>query len=83
MSRTTFPCPNNRKDCSLVYNGGTTTLLHSPVVYDLNGKPIGGGSNKVTSSAGCINCGTHFLECRTELERAQGVAPNWTPVERR
>lgn len=71
------PCPFMRDDCRFVSEGGMTTCIHSPLVYDRGGRPVAGGSNTVQGTTRCLACGKRFLSSQTELARAQGQPPEW------
>lgn len=66
-----------RNDCRFQDKGCQRTLMHSPVVYDKEGKPIGGGSNTITSLVKCSTCGKVWFSKQTELEQAQGKHVDW------
>ena len=71
-------CPESRDDCRFQNLGGTRTLLYSPIVYDRDGKPVGGGSNRVTTAVRCNTCNQTWAKTQTELEIAQDKSAQWT-----
>jgi hypothetical protein len=76
------PCPDPGRDCRFETLPGMQTLLYSPVIYNRNGEPVGGGGNSISQSVRCLTCGKKWIESRKELEIAQGVKPNWQEVKR-
>lgn len=61
--------------------GGFVTLMYSPLVYNKEGKPVGGGSNTRKLGIKCVNCGSIWKSHQTELEDAQGKQRTWELVE--
>lgn len=57
------------------------TLMHSPFVYDREGRVTGGGNNRVTCGIQCYFCGNRWGSQATEREDAQGKPRQWTLVE--
>ena len=70
-------CPEQREDCRFQDEGYAMTSMHSPIVRDRSGKPVGGGCNRVSRSVLCVKCKNRWLSRATELEDAQGVAREW------
>jgi len=65
-------CPDGRDDCRFRFEGGMSTAMHSPIVYDRSGAPVGGGCNTLDQFMFCIACNRRFRASGTELEFAQG-----------
>lgn len=65
-------CPDGRDDCRFRHEGGSCTAMHSPIEYDRNGAPIGGGCNIMSQSVFCVACSRRFVATGTQLEFAQG-----------
>lgn len=53
------------------------TSMHSPLIYDRDGNPVGGGSNIFTASVRCNNCKKRWGYSQTELEIAQDAVRNF------
>jgi hypothetical protein len=70
-------CPDSRSDCRFVSLGASMTLMYSPIVYDKDGKPVGGGANRITSMVECRSCGKFFISNQTELQRRLKEPRNW------
>ena len=66
--------------CRIVHNGGTSTLMWSPIEYDGNGNPVSGGGNRMNSTKSCNTCGKMWSQSATELEIAQGKA-EWVEIK--
>lgn len=66
-----------RTDCRFVRGYSISTAMHSPIQYDRDGRPVGGGMNTTTTEMQCLTCGRMWAEKRTDLEMAQGVPPKW------
>jgi len=69
-------CPDGRKDCRFSYEG-MTTLIHSPIQYDREGNPVGGGVNRVDKVAKCSVCRRVWISRQSELEDTQGKVREW------
>lgn len=67
--------------CEFVDEGESRTLMSSPIRYDRNGTPIGGGTNTVTKLCRCTAHDQRFQSKQTELEDAQGVERKWERIE--
>lgn len=72
-------CPQGRTDCRFSSGGGLSTCMSSPIQYDRSGAPVSGGANTTSWRLHCSTCHSSWSEIRTDLERAQGKAPEWTP----
>lgn len=70
-------CPDRRKDCRFERLGGAKTMMYSPIIYNREGKPVGGGANVCTYGIRCGTCGKFFTARQTDLETAQGKPRNW------
>jgi len=51
--------------------------MHSPVIYDRDGKAISGGGNNVEKWLRCIICDRQWMSSQKELEDAQDKPRNW------
>lgn len=70
--------PNCTDDsCEFVDEGGSVTLMHSPIRYDRHGTPVGGGGNKRTRLVRCLIHNECFESKQTELDDARGVERQW------
>jgi hypothetical protein len=77
-----FPkCSSVSESCRFVSEGGSITLMYSPIQYNHNGEPVGGGGNVKTCGIRCIICKKRWMSKQTELKDAQGVAREWKLVE--
>lgn len=65
-------CPDGRDDCRFRHEGGSCTAMHSPLVFDRNGNPVGGGGNAMVQSIHCVACNRRFVATGTELDFVQG-----------
>jgi hypothetical protein len=70
-------CPYDRTDCQFAHENGWRTLMHSPVIYDRDGKAISGGGNNVEKWLRCIICDRQWMSSQKELEDAQGKPRDW------
>lgn len=75
-----YPNSNCDSKCQFVSMGGSITTMYSPIVYDKDGKPVGGGSNIVTSMIRCQTCSRVWISRQTELEKAQGKPIEWEEI---
>lgn len=69
-----------RKDCRFVEEGVSKTLMHSPVQYDSDQNPVGGGMNIVTKIRECLECGKKWKSRQTEFEDATGKERDWEEI---
>ncbi len=67
--------------CRFTNEGDMVTLLHSPIVYDQSGAPIGGGSNRVNRMVSCRTCNRRWVGNLTKLQIAQGVPWSWREIK--
>ena len=65
-------CQELRNDCRLINEGGSMTLMHSPIVYNREGEPVGGGRNIITQTIRCQTCKKLWTSRNTELEMVKG-----------
>lgn len=70
-------CENGKEKCKFANLGSSRTLMHSPIQYDSEGKPVGGGNNISTTILGCGHCGKKFVARRKEIEIEQGIPLRW------
>ena len=54
----TAGCP--REDCSIAYDGSSTTLAAFLQTYDKHGNPQGRDPNTTTSHYSCLQCGRRW-----------------------
>lgn len=73
-------CPDKRTDCRFAEVRNMETMIHSPIEYNREGQPVGGGMNIITTTILCRECGNFWKCTQTELEKAQGVPPQWEQV---
>jgi len=73
-------CPEDRDDCRFQSLGGLSTAMHSPVSYNREGQPVGGGNNIITDCIRCNACDRRWKCKRTELERIQNVNGLWVLI---
>ena len=74
-------CPENTPDaCRFSDAGSSITCMHSPIVFDRDNNPVGGGCNTITGGVRCQTCGKMWNSKQTELERIQSVDPEWTEM---
>jgi len=74
-------CPEGRDDCRFTEGGASTTCLHSPIVRDRSGKPVGGGCNRIAMSVSCSVCNKQWISSASELQDAQGVDRFWIKLK--
>lgn len=70
-------CPTKRIDCMFYDTIGTSTCMHSPIMYNREGKAVGGGLNTVTRQVSCSMCCNDWSATSTELDLAQGKPIVW------
>lgn len=69
-----IPC-NTPEQCRFVHEGTFSTEMYSPIEYNRQGEPVGGGNNKITRSIKCLHCQKVFCQNATELEFAVRSVP--------
>lgn len=70
-------CHDKRADCRFVNHGGTSTLVHSPLIYDRQGNPVGGGNNTHQTTVECLTCSRRWWSIATELQIIKGEPKVW------
>jgi hypothetical protein len=84
-----FPCKrveegdSTFKGCRIRSEGGSVTLMFSPIQYNRLDEPVGGGGNRVTTKASCLICKNKAVSYQTELEIEKKIEPNWTLTDGR
>jgi hypothetical protein len=73
-------CPDKRDDCAFQHLGATKTLMYSPLVFNREGEPIGGGANVVTEMITCLTCDKGWTCKRTQLQIAKNETPEWKEI---
>lgn len=56
--------------------------MYSPVIYDRNGTPVGGGGNIVRQAIKCLTCNKTWLSSAKEIEDLKGIDREWELDER-
>lgn len=72
-----YPKCEGTDDCRFEHEGEQSTLMYSPITYDREGKPVGGGRNKITKYIRCNRHGRNFHCTMTEFEWVTDVEPKW------
>ena len=72
------PCEDAGKDCRFISGVSHTTCLHSPLEYNREGQPVGGGRNTLTKILHCTTCNSNWVSKATEMEDLVGKARVWT-----
>lgn len=76
-------CPQNTPNlCRFEYLGWAKTAMDSPVIYDRDGAPVGGGGNIVRQAIKCLVCKKTWLSSAEKLEDLQGIDREWELDER-
>ena len=75
-------CPIRRNDCLFVNGESTRTTMHSPLVYNRRGEPVGGGANVSTRVLHCTLCHRSWTAKQTELESTLGFPLKWDTFRR-
>lgn len=79
----TYPkCPEASEDCRFIEGVRSTTALHSPIIYNRKGEPVGGGSNVSTKILHCSVCNQNWSCKQTELESLKGIQPVWESMRK-
>ena len=78
-----FPqCPKRRDDCLFVNGEAKRTCMHSPLIFNRRGEPVGGGANVSTRVLHCTVCHRNWTAKQTELEATLGFPLKWETLRR-
>jgi hypothetical protein len=75
-------CPEDRDDCLFIDGIRNTSCLHSPIVYNRKGEPVGGGANVSTHLLHCTICQRNWTCKQTQLEELQNKPRQWDVAKR-
>lgn len=76
-----YPKCEGGPGCRFEHKGGHRTLMYSPITYDRDSNPVGGGCNKETRYIRCNEHSKNFKCMMTEFEWTTGVEPEWIEVD--
>lgn len=63
--------------CRFILGISQASTMHSPIEYNREGVPIGGGANTLTKILHCKNCTKNWTSIQTELEDLQKKERQW------